>query len=510
MSTIIWKSTGRESKGKELGDSLWNYKEKDEEIYYKRKLPPNDNILVDILIIGGGIAGILIGYMLISQGKSVVIVDKDKIGGGATSKTTAKISSQHDLIYNKLINKNGEEVAKAYAMINEKAIRKYEEIIQQNNIQCDFEKLPSYIYTLDDELKIKKEVEAVQKLGLKASFEKEIELPLKIKGAIKLENQGQFHPLKFIQAVSKNMIIYEDTSIKEIRNDGLVITDRSNIKANNVVIASHYPFINRTGYYFLKMHQERFYVGALRNWNKTGERLKGMYLDADPNGFSFRDYKDMILVGTGSHRTGQENPVDGYKRIRQAKERWYTDAHIEYMWSNQDCMTPDSIPYIGTYSASLPNFYVATGFNKWGMTSSMVAAMLISDMILGKENSYQKVFDPKRLMVLSTHKIVADTAITTINFISETLKIAKDKLSKIERGKAGIINYKGDKLGVYRDDNDKYYYVKTKCPHLGCSLSWNQNELTWDCPCHGSRFDYHGKLINNPATRNLDFLKKEK
>jgi Rieske Fe-S protein len=252
------------------------------------------------------------------------------------------------------------------------------------------------------------------------------------------------------------------------------------------------------------MHQERQYVSALEGEDiSTKANLDGMYLDADPNGFSFRRYKDYLILGGGNHRSGKYNPLDAYAKIEGYARKWYPNAKIKYTWSNQDCMTPDSVPYIGRYSVNTPNIYVATGFNKWGMTSSMVSAMIIRDMILGKQNEYQKVFNPRRLMFSGSRVFLKDAAIITKSLLSEHLKISRDKLSDIEVGKAGIIMRNGQKIGVYREQDDRYYFVSTKCPHLGCSLEWNQNEKTWDCPCHGSRFDYRGKLISNPAMRDV-------
>lgn len=226
-----------------------------------------------------------------------------------------------------------------------------------------------------------------------------------------------------------------------------------------------------------------------------------MYLDADPNGYTFRNYKNYLIVGSGGHRSGKYDPLDAYRKIEESTKKWYPELKTSYQWSNQDCMTPDGIPYIGTYSTSTPNIYVATGFNKWGMTSSMVSAMIIKDMICFGQSEYQKVFKPRRMMLSGSGKLLKDTGIITVSLLREHLRIPRDKLENIEQNHAGIVIHKGQKVGIYRDSNDEYHMVSTKCPHLGCSLEWNQNELTWDCPCHGSRFDYKGNIISNPATR---------
>ena len=505
----IWKENGTfESSGKERGESLWvqgQYRYEGQEEGQKAVRPSlQGDINTEVAVIGAGMAGVLTAYLLQEKGISVVVLECKEAGSGITKNTTAKITSQHELIYHKLMMYKGEERTWEYASANQRAIELYEEIISKLEIDCDYQILPNYIYTLDNETRINQELEAARKVGLPAVLTKETTLPFQVKAAVRFDHQAQFHPLKFLDAVAKKLTIYEHTRVTEVCEGGLIVTDKGKVKAKSIVIATHYPFINVPGYYFFKMHQERQYVIALESEdidNKT--RMDGMYRDADPQGYSFRNFKDYLILGGGNHRTGSYNPPDAYASLEEAARKWYPNAKIKYTWSTQDCMTPDSIPYIGKYSVNTPNIYVATGFNKWGMTSSMVSGMIISDMIAGKKNEFQKVFNPRRLMLSGSRAFLKDAAIITISLLSEHLKIPRDKFSKIEAGKAGIILKDGQKIGVYRDKYNNYYFVTTKCPHLGCSLEWNQNELTWDCPCHGSRFDFHGNLISNPAMRDV-------
>ena len=503
---ILWKEYGTfKEEGIERGESLWVQKQyrndTDENNISNTDLRPSlkGEINTEVAVIGGGLAGVLIAYLLQSRGVPVVVLECRKAGGGATKNTTAKITSGHSLIYKKLITYKGEQRAREYAMANQEAIQKYKDIINELQINCDFEHFPNYIYSLSDEQKIRQEVDAALRLGLPASFTKETTLPFKIKGAIRLDNQAQFHPLKFLDAVASKLTIYENTRVKQINKKGLIVTDGGIVRAKKVVVATHYPFINVPGYYFIRLHQERSYLTALEGWDQKKQPLDGMYLDEDQKGFTFRKYNDYLILGGGSHRVGKYQPLDAYGKIEKAAQKWYPHTSVKYTWSSQDCMTPDSIPYIGRYSARTPNIYVATGFNKWGMSSSMVSAMIISDMITGRDNKNRNVFKPRRLMLSGSPKLLKDVAIITISLLSEHLNIPHDKLKDIQKGKAGVIRHNGQRVGVYRSKDDKYYFVSTKCPHLGCKLEWNQNEMTWDCPCHGSRFDYHGKMINNPA-----------
>ncbi|NLK27273.1 MAG: FAD-dependent oxidoreductase [Clostridiales bacterium] len=517
---IIWKEIGPYSElGKERSESLWIQKQyrynEGLKVDHKKKNRPSleEDISTEVAVIGAGLAGVLIAYLLQARGVSVVVLEKNEIGGGITKNTTAKISSQHGLIYRKLLTYKGEELAREYAWANQHAIEKFKQIIDQLQIDCDFEVMPSFVYTLDNDLMIKQEVEAAKKLGLPAVYTKETALPFPVKSAIRFDQQAQFHPLKFLDTVAKQLLVYEHTRITEINSNGLIKTEKGSVRAKKIIIATHYPFINAPGYYFLRLHQEREYLLALEGCsNDKNTRLNGMYLDADPQGYTFRNYKEYLIFGGGSHRTGKYNPPNSYGQLEKTAKQWFPSCKIKYTWSNQDCMTPDSIPYIGRYSVNTRNIYVATGFNKWGMSGSMVAAMILSDMIIGKKNEYKKVFDPRRLMLSGTHILLKDTAIITKSLLKEHLRIPHDKLNGVDRGKAGVINHKGQRVGVYRDEQNNYYFVSTKCPHLGCSLEWNQNELTWDCPCHGSRFDYHGRLINNPATRDTfdAYVKRKK
>ena len=475
-------------------ESVWS-----EGCKFRKREGLKEDIKTDVLIIGAGMAGILTGYMLKQSGKEVVLIDAAEVVSGNTKNTTAKITSQHGLIYHKLISEFGEEKARQYAKANQLAIKKYKEIIKEEEIDCDFEEKSAYIYSLNEIDSLKKEVEAANKVGINAEFVEKVKLPFEIKGAVKFNNQGQFNPLKFLKDISKDLRIYENTRAIEIK-ENLVITNKGNITANHIVVATHYPIMNVPGYYFLRMHQERAHVIALENVND----IDGMYIDANNDGYSFRSYKNLLLLGGIKQRTGENEKGGSYDKLRKVAKKLYPESKEKYHWSAQDCMTIDSIPYIGRYSDDTPNVYVATGFNKWGMTSSMVSAMIISDMILENENDFSEIFSPKRFdLSLSINNLTKDIGETAKNFIAQKIYIPSSKIEHIKNGHAGIVEYNGEKVGVYKNNEGKEFIVSTKCSHLGCQLHWNADELTWDCPCHGSRFDYKGRLIGSPATKDL-------
>lgn len=407
----------------------------------------------DVLIIGGGMAGILCAYQLHCAGVPYVLVESKTIGSGVTKNTTAKITSQHGLIYDKLISKFGVERAKQYLAANEAALQKYRALCR--NIDCGFEEKAAYTYSLDDRGKIERELTALNTLGVSAEFVDGIPLPFPVAGAVKFPNQAQFHPLKFISGIATGLHIYEHTRVRELIGT-TAVTDHGRIRAEKIIVATHFPFLNKHGSYFLKLYQHRSYVLALQN----AADVDGMYLDEAHAGMSFRNYENLLLMGGGAHRTGKKG--GGWQELREFARRYYPQAEEQYHWATQDCMSLDGVPYIGPYSASTTDLYVATGFNKWGMTTSMVSAMILSDLVQGKENPYQEVFSPSRSIL---HPQLAINGFeTVVNLLTPTAK---------------------------------------RCPHMGCALKWNPMEHTWDCPCHGSRFTEKGKLIDNPATGNL-------
>ena len=486
MKTIWKENKLSRAEGKEQGSSLWVQEEyrypslSDKENRKPARKELQDEISVDIAVIGAGMAGILTAYLLQEQGLSVAVLELREAGSGMTKNTSAKITSQHGLIYHKLIADKGEEYARKYGEANEQAVRMYQELVDRLKIECDFERRPNYIYSRKNEESIRQEVKAAKKLGLPAQYIAETSLPFPVRAAVRFENQAQFHPLRFLDGVAEKLTVYEHTGVTELYDNGVLVTERGRVNAKSVIIATHYPFINIPGFYFLKLHQERSYLSAVGHCDslKYG-RLDGMYLDAEPQGFSLRNYKDYLIFGCGNHRTGKYKPEDEYTRLRRELRHWYPEGGIQYIWSNQDCMTPDAVPYIGKYSARTPKFYVAAGFNQWGMTGSMVSAILIRDLIIGKKNRYQMVFHPRRLMLSGSTKLLKDAGVNTIGLLSEYMKLPHDKLKDIGIGKAGVINQDGQRIGVYRESEEKYYFISTKCPHLGCSLEWNQNELTW-------------------------------
>ncbi len=407
----------------------------------------------DVLIIGGGIAGILTAYFLQQNDVPYVLVEKDRICGGTTGNTTAKITFQHGLCYHKMLQSSGLERADMYLQANRMAFGKYAALCRE--IDCGYEIKNNYVYATDDRQKLEDEISALSKIGYNAVFAKDLPLPVNTVGAVCFEDQAQFHPLRFLYAVAKGLNIYEHTFVREMEGT-TAVTDRARISAGKVIVTTHFPMINKHGSYFLKLYQHRSYVMALEN----AQNVDGMYVDESRTGFSFRNYGDLLLLGGGGHRTGKSG--GNWDELRQFAREQYPHAAERYFWAAQDCMSLDHIPYIGRYSKNTADLYTASGFNKWGMTGAMLSAVLLSDRICGRHNGFEEAFDPSRSIIRPQLFVNGFESIK--NLLTPT---------------------------------------KKRCPHLGCALKWNPDEHSWDCACHGSRFDESGKVLDNPANGDL-------
>lgn len=420
---------------------------------------------VDVLIIGGGMAGILCGHFLHERGVKFAVVEKDRIAGGVTRNTTAKITSQHGLIYHRLCRNFGQDKAAAYLRANEIALAQYKKMAAE--IDCDYEEKTNFIYTTEDKGKILDEAEAVNQIGGKAIYTEQAELPYKIEAAVGFAHQGQFNPLKFIAAVAEALPIYEKSFVSKIDKEHFgysvtVINDQGNtikINADKVISATHFPFVDRYGMYFMKMYQQRSYVLALKGAASVDAMYIGNRQKSDKlHNLSFRTYEDSLLIGGCGSRTGTK--CGAFDELREAAKAYYPGSREIAAWATQDCMTLDGIPYVGRYSKKKDGLYVATGFNKWGMTSSMAAAMLLTGQM---DRELAEIFRPDRSMMKP--QLLVNGLETLKNFVKP---------------------------------------VGRRCTHLGCALKWNGAEKTWDCPCHGSRFAEDGQVINNPAQKNLN------
>lgn len=435
--------------------SIWSESSK------RPRFPTLENdIKTDVLIIGGGMAGILCAYKLKEAGVDYALLEADRILGGVSAGTTAKITLQHGLIYDSLIRKYDKSTARLYLEANFEALADYRRMCAR--IDCDYRETDAYVYSKSGRKKLEDEVHAYGEIGYPAELCDKVSLPIYTDGAVRVKEQAQFHPLKFGFAVSKELNIYENSRVTELQKGGATANGHR-ISAKHIIVATHFPILNKHGLYPLKMYQHRSYVIALEN----AEKVDGMYVDEAECGMSFRNYGKYLLIGGGDHRTGKSG--GGWRELENFYKKRYTGAREAARWAAQDCMTLDGMPYIGRYSKHTDGIYVATGFNKWGMSLSMAAASLLTDLITGHDGKYTEVFSPSRSILHP--KLLTNALETTKNLLTPTVP---------------------------------------RCPHLGCALKYNKAEHSWDCPCHGSRFDEDGKLLDGPATADLKRKTKEK
>lgn len=474
-----------------------------------------EDIKVDVAIVGGGIAGITAAYLLKKEGLKVAVVEADRILQGTTGHTTAKITSQHSLIYSRIKSYMGEEKARQYAEANEAAIRTISDLINNVGIDCDFHWEPAYTFTFTDSYiqKIADEASTAAGLGIKASFTESIPLPFKVKAAVKFEDQARFHPRKYLLALAGRIVgdgshIFEHSRVVDINegNPAAVVTKQGKkVTAGNIIIASHFPCYDGMGFYFARMYPERSYAIALRVKEKFPG---GMYITAEDPGRSIRSQEyeggELLIITGEHHKTAHGAKLNKhYENLLEFAREHYDIQELLYRWSTQDYITIDKVPYVGRLTAKHPNIYIATGFRKWGMTNGTASAMILKDLIVKGTNPWVDVYNPSRFVpnpsVTSFISINADVA---ARYAAGKLRPVPHNID-MEKGEAKVVELEGNKMGVYKDERGQLHTVDTTCTHLGCELKWNDAEKTWDCPCHGSRFTYEGEIVEGPAINEL-------
>jgi glycine/D-amino acid oxidase-like deaminating enzyme/nitrite reductase/ring-hydroxylating ferredoxin subunit len=501
-------------------ESLWRKESGCIEAMHIESFMDNQELSVrewDVIVVGAGMTGLLTAYFLSERGKKVLVLEAKTVASGQSERTTAKITSQHGLKYTKLIKDIGMDKATLYAKANEEAIREYQRIITTNKIECDFMKTTAYLYSNENTDELIEEEKNAKLLGIDAFYTTATELPFEIKGAVGFKNQAQFQPLEFIKYLAGKLLIVEGAKVVNIKGQKVCVQrvrgeeeqhklwhhrDRVDIvlKANKVVVATHYPLLKFKGLYFMRQHQERSYVVSLDGC----DNIKGMYYGIDDDGLSFRQAGEYLLLGGSSHRTGENKSGGAYDKLISCAKKIYPECKEVARWSAQDCMPHDGIPFIGRYSILTPHLYVATGFQKWGMTSSMIAAMMIRDDIMGIASPYKKLFKPQRIHFKAGMKnFLTDVCVSLKGLFEGTFHRPKEISDTLPNGQGGMVTERGRTYACYKENNGRLHMISHRCTHLGCKVEWNEDEKSWDCPCHGSRYDINGKVLDNPANRDI-------
>ncbi|EAZ88972.1 FAD-dependent oxidoreductase [Crocosphaera chwakensis] len=477
-----------------------------------------ENISVDVAIVGAGIVGLTAAHRLKKAGKTVAVIESKKVATGVSGHTTAKITSLHQLIYQDLIAELGQEKAKLYADSNQAALEYIANLVQTEQIDCDFSRQNSYTFaeSVKQLEKIEAEVEAAQSLGLPASFVKTTSLPFPISGAIQFENQAQFHVRKYLLHLAKSIpgdgsYLFEETRVEDVKEEKTacrVETRRGKITAKDVIVATNIPILDQ-GLFFAKAYPKRSYlIGAPIEPENAPE---GMFIGTGDKYRSIRttpyNGRLLLLVGGEGHKTGEVTetnkrfvPLEEYARAR------FGVNSIDYRWSSQDMVSFDKLPYIGKLTPLHHHIYVATGLSLWGMTKGTLSGMLLSDMILEKENPWLNLYDSTRATPFVSKTSIKQNADVAIHWIGDRLKGRQDSLSEINPGDGKVVDVDGEQVAVYRDEKNTFHAVSAVCSHLGCVVNWNDAEKSWDCPCHGARFDCNGQVLHGPATKDLSNL----
>ena len=455
-------------------------------------------LLADVVVIGGGMAGILTACALREAGLRVVLLEEGRLAGGVTARTTARVSAQHGLFCARLVHDFGEHLARQYVMAQLHAVKQYRDLIAARGIDCGFTEQVSHVYTAPNGPDLEQEYACARMLGAPAELRGVKGLPFPVREALCFTGQARFAPVPFLRALLPGLTVFESSPVRDIRTRR-VRCDGGSVEAAHIVVATRYPMLERWGLYHLKLRQEQAYLLALRG----APHIDGWYLDADTRGWSLQQRDDELILSGGLHRCG-ENRGDSYERLRAQAKLWFPEAQEARAWSSQDCVTLDGVPYIGRYSAATPHLHVAAGFGRWGMTNSMVAATLLTAEILGKNYPYADVFSPERFFPSASIEAMMEGALYAARGKKRRLFTAAEReTAAIAPGHGGIVRHHGKQYGVYRDEKGILYAVSPVCPHRGCALEWNDDEKTWDCPCHGSRFDYTGRRLFHPAKAAL-------
>ncbi|SDC64102.1 Glycine/D-amino acid oxidase [Paenibacillus sp. UNCCL117] len=488
-----------------------------------RTFPPlQEDIEVDYAIVGAGMTGVTLAYLLTAEGHRVALLEARDPVHGTTGHTTAKVTVQHDLIYHELAEHFGSAQARLYYQANEEALQFIKRTVAELRIDCGWaeEEAVLYAQTVEGARLLDQEYEACRRLGIPVEKTGEIPLPLRVEKALKLAGQAQFHPAAYMNALIGRItdaggLIYGQTRIigkvEEGERPVLNTTDGRRITCRHAVACSHFPFHDGLGLYFARLHPERSYIIAAK---PAAAYPGGMYLSVDGPKRSLRsvmiDGEPMVLIGGDSHKTGQGDPTEEhYRNLEQFGRETLGIEAIPYRWSAQDLQTLDKLPYVGMLTSQHTNIWVATGFRKWGMTNGTAAALLLNDLLTGRPNAYSDLFAPSRFKIdPGMRNLIKENVNVAAQLIKGKFQSVSQEAERLGPDEGAVVQVKDGRAGAYRDADGVLHLVDTTCTHMGCELNWNGGERSWDCPCHGSRFDYKGNVLEGPAMRPLNKIEE--
>ena len=465
----------------------------------------------DVAVLGGGIAGLTTALLLKRDGARVAVLEARRVGSGVTGCTTAKVTALQQTIYSRLRRRHDAEAAAVYAAASLAGVEMIAELAESEKIDCRLERRPAFTYAADQSERstVEEEHDAAREAGLAATLVEEIDLPFETHGAVRLDDQIQLQPVTYVQGLAAAVNgdgsqVFERTPALSVDfgDPSRVQTEAATVTARQVVVATHYPLLDRS-LFFARLEPARSYCIAAR---VDGSPPEGMSISAGSTTRSTRSYDDLLILGGEGHPTGarKATPERYAKLERFARDQWDV-SEIPYRWSAQDPVSWDLLPVIGPYHPGSSRLFVASGFHKWGLASGTFAARIIADEIAGRDNPWAERFNPSRIGLGGLPKLAQMNAKVAIDLVGDRLIPAlSTDADAIPRGSARVIRDGLGKTGVYRDEAGELHAVSLRCTHLGCLLRFNAAERSWDCPCHGSRFDVDGDVLEGPATRSLE------
>ena len=466
---------------------------------------------VDVAVLGGGITGLTTALLLKRDGARVAVLEATRVGHGVTGCTTAKFTALQQTVYSTLRSRHGRDGAAVYAEASAAAVELAVALAAEEGIDCELERRPAFTYapTVSERSTVERENEAASEAGLPVTLVDDADLPYGVDCAVRLDHQVQLHPVRYVQGLAAAVHgdgsqVLEQTRATAV-DDGnpcRVHTERGTVMAQQVVVATHYPLLDR-GLFFARLEPTRSYVIAAR---VRGAVPRGMSISAGGTTRSVRSHGELLIVGGEGHSTGARSASpERYGRLEQfAREHWDVEA-VSHRWSAQDPVSWDHLPVIGRYHPGSSRLFVASGFHKWGMTSATFAGRILSDLIAGRDNPWAARFSPSRVGVRGLAKLAQINAKVGLDFVGDRLLLPRPgSAAGVPPGEAHVLPDGLGRKGVYRSEDGTLDAVSLRCTHLGCLLRWDGAERSWDCPCHGSRFDVDGSVLEGPATRPLE------